>query len=259
MSEQNSVSLEFSGAQFLNGNKNQVYKLQDRFSQLLRIQQLQKSIVKQKMHNAMSPLSAISGYLELIDMTLEQDANVDQIEHYRKKIETGIAEVNEILQQLNAVYQEEVEESSLDVDLYWVVREVCKQMKVDSSQFRFQSTMKPLHVNIELYSMKLIIYELISFAMKCSTKREGIDLITDEVEGMASFKIIFTLSDHKAKDICKVLSCQNEKHEYECVKQNSMNEGLLASNKLVNQIGGFLKFKKMEGTVGRLCLFLPLS
>lgn len=264
MADQNSESSELSDSSiFISGTDNQDGKFKKRLSRLLRIQQLQKSIVKQNMHNAMSPLSAISGYLELIDMTLEQDASIDQIEHYRKKIEVGITEVNEILQQLNAVYQEEeleeLEDSYLEVDLNWAIRDVCDQIKANPAQVSFTSTMKPLHIKTALFTLKLIIYKLISYAIKCSSKKNQVKLITKEEEEMANLEITFNLSDQKARDIREVLTCQNEKDEFECIKQNSMNEGLLASNKLVDQIGGFLRFKMLEGQTGRLCLSLPLS
>lgn len=261
MSEQNSVSVEFlDSIIFPNGNKNGAHKQKNRFSQLIRIQQLQKSIVKQGMHNAMSPLSAISGYLELIDRTLDQDANLDQIKHYRNKIENGITEVNEILQQLNAVYQEEeLEDSYLDVDLNWVIRDVCDQIKTNPSKVNFTQSIKPLHINTALFTTKLIIFKLISYAMKCSLNKKSVDLLTKEVRDMANFEITFYLSDFKADNIREVLTCKNEEDEFECIKQNSMNEGILASNKLVSQIGGFLSFKILEENVGRLCLSMPLS
>ncbi|MAO63713.1 MAG: hypothetical protein CL666_01805 [Balneola sp.] len=242
--------------------ENSPQQLKNRLSQLVRLNQLQKSIVRQNMHNAMSPLSAISGYLELINMTLEHDASVDQIEHYRRKIEHGVTEVNEILQQLNSLYEQEqmineMGEDFLDVDLNWAIREVCHRLERDESKLTFAPTEKPLHVNTALYTSKLIIYKLITFALKCIKKDEQVELHSSEEEGMATLKITFNISENKEKDIREVLSCRNEVEEYACAKDNSLKEGLLASHKLASQIGGFLRFKMVDDGKGRMSLSLP--
>ncbi|MFP8488685.1 hypothetical protein ACKGJO_06235 [Gracilimonas sp. Q87] len=236
-------------------------ELRQKFRHLLCMQQLRKSIVKENMHNAMSPISSISGYLELINMALKEDANVHQIEQYRKRIEIGITEVNEILQQLNKLYEEvqheETEEEALEVDLNWAVRDVCNQLDPSSLKIKYGLSQKPLYLKVALYTMKLIIYKLISYAMKCSSSKSSVRVETYEREGLVDLFISFNVSKHKADDIRKVLSCSNEKDEYEYTKQNPMNEGLLASRKLVDQIGGRLIFNHTNDTSGKLSLSLP--
>lgn len=250
-------------ASFINRGDGSSDKFSERLTRLVRIQQLQRSIVKQNMHNAMSPLSAISGYLELMDMSLEEDASVEQIEQYRRKIEKGITEVNDILWELNTLYEQEqeqeLEESFLKVDINWLVRDVFNQLKTNSSRVNFKPTPEPLHINTALYTIKLIIYKLTTYSLKCSAKKDQVNLLLKEEEGMAALEIIFNISEHKATDIRDVLTCKNENEEYQCIKKNALNEGLIASNNLIDQIGGFLRFRMLEKNVGRLCLSLPLS
>ena len=62
--------------------------------------QIQKRMVINQMHKAMSPISAISGYLELMKMLLENDPTNDSIERYRSKVEDGINELGEIVEEL---------------------------------------------------------------------------------------------------------------------------------------------------------------
>jgi signal transduction histidine kinase len=236
-------------------------KLKDKFSRLVRLQQLQKSIVRQNMHNAMSPLSAISGYLDLIGMTLEQEASVDQIEYYRKKIETGISEVNAILEQLHEVYKTEVQadEELLEVDLNWTVRDVCSHIKSSSTQIIFEDSYSPLHIKTSLYTAKLIIYKIIMYAVKSSGKKQDVMLSTEKEDGMAKLNVSFHISQPKVNDINAVLGCENPKDEFECINQSSLNEGLLASNKLTSQIGGEMRFSCDGDNKGRLTLNLPLN
>lgn len=236
-------------------------RLEDKFSRLVRLQQLQKSIVRQNMHNAMSPLSAISGYLDLIGMTLEQEASVDQIEYYRKKIESGISEVNAILEQLHEVYRTEnqMDEEFLEVDLNWTVRDVISHIKSSSTQIIFKDSYSPLHIKTTLYTAKLIIYKIILYAIKSSGKKQDVVLSTEKENDLAKLNVEFHVSKQKVNDINAVLDCDNPKDEFECINQSSLNEGLLASNKLTSQIGGKMKFSYNEEGKGRLMLSLPLN
>lgn len=94
-------------------------KVLDQYKRLRTLYNLQKSIVRQNMHNAMSPISAISGYLELMNLTLDEDADPERIERYRKKIENGIQELNIILEHLHKTFSEEVEsEDEEDANIF---------------------------------------------------------------------------------------------------------------------------------------------
>lgn len=79
------------------------------YKKLRALHKLQKKMVRKNMHDAMSPISAISGYLELMNLTLDQDADVERIERYRQKIKSGIHELNTIIEQLHDRFSEEDE------------------------------------------------------------------------------------------------------------------------------------------------------
>ena len=82
------------------------------YKKLRALHKLQKKIVRKNMHDAMSPISAISGYLELMNLTLDNDADVERIERYRQKIKSGIHELNTIIEQLHERFSEEDEISA---------------------------------------------------------------------------------------------------------------------------------------------------
>src|SRR5690554_6459601 len=144
--------------------------LKEKFLQFHKVQQLQKSILRQNMHNAMSPLSAISGYLELIDMTLNMHSDISQLQYYRQKIETGVREVNDILAQLQEVYKEneafDDESEEINVDINWVVEDLYREMKIKRRHCYFKLHPKPIHIVAHLHTIKLIIFKLINYAVK---------------------------------------------------------------------------------------------
>ena len=234
-----------------------------RYSKLKGVHQLQKSIVKQNMHNAMSPISAISGYLELINMSLTVTPDVDQIEYYRQKIETGIREVNSIIEQLRGIYGEEVEvaeeesEALLDVDLNWVVREVCDKMIGGNPKVEFKSNVSPLYVHTDLFISKLVIYNLINYAVKCCSKNNSVTLTTDLSNGMASISVGFSSCDRKIKEVNQIVNNASKADMAEMI-ENSFNEGLLTSIKLVKQIDSKISFIGLSDGSAQLKLSIPV-
>lgn len=75
--------------------------------QFKKYQETQREMVRRSMHQAMSPISAISGYLELIKMFLEKDARSEKIEKYRSKIEEGVSELEMIIEDLYDTFDED--------------------------------------------------------------------------------------------------------------------------------------------------------
>lgn len=69
-------------------------------------------MVCRKMHKAMSPISAISGYLELLKMLLEQKDDSESLERYRSKIEEGVSEISEIVEDLYSAFDNMREENN---------------------------------------------------------------------------------------------------------------------------------------------------
>lgn len=83
-----------------------------KYRRLKAVYSLHKSMVKENMHKAMSPLSSISGYLELIVMLLQEGENQEQIEKYCSQIQEGVNEIGEIVENLYEVFHEEDFEES---------------------------------------------------------------------------------------------------------------------------------------------------
>ncbi|WP_138430816.1 hypothetical protein [Fodinibius saliphilus] len=87
------------------------------------VYKLQKRLVQKNMHKAMSPISAISGYLELMKLFLEKGGEVEKLEKYRSKIEEGVGELSEIIEDLYEAFEEDPAQSDLDEHLLEEVKE----------------------------------------------------------------------------------------------------------------------------------------
>ncbi|MDR8392843.1 hypothetical protein NC796_16930 [Aliifodinibius sp. S!AR15-10] len=98
-------------------------KAVDRYEKLKALNKLQKRIVRQNMHSAMSPISAISGYLELMNVSLDNNVDVERIQRYREKIESGIDELNAILEHLHKTFSEEKGENNSRLGMNLLIEE----------------------------------------------------------------------------------------------------------------------------------------
>ncbi|MBO6793836.1 MAG: hypothetical protein JJ895_08000 [Balneolaceae bacterium] len=247
------------------GYQGEVEQLRDKYSKLKTVHQLQKSIVRQNMHNAMSPLSAISGYLELINMALLSEPDYEQIEHYRKKIESGIQEVNTILEQLQGIYNDESDlvttdevDTFLDVDLNWLVRDVCSKMHFTDSDLKLEMKTISLHVQTDVFISKLIIFNLINYASKCSSQKEPLSLITNESNRAAEFIIEFEVVDQKKVEIARVIKSANSiSKSFE--SNNSFDEGLLTSVKLAKEIFANISYLGLQEGEIQIKLSIPMA
>ena len=245
------------------GYSGEVERLNEKYLKLKKVHQLQKSIVRQNMHNAMSPLTAISGYLELINMSLSSNPDLDQIEYYRNKIELGIHEVNTIIEQLQGIYNDENDnvliddvDHLLEVDLNWLVREVCNKMHFTDSDIKLSMSSISLHVQTDIFITKLIIFNLINYALKCNGKKNLLELITNSTSSHATFEVSFYVMDTKKIEIAHVIKKANSiNSNYE--SGNSFNEGLLTSVKLAQEINCSVNCWSYQGNKINIKLSIP--
>ena len=247
------------------GYPSEVEQLKEKYTKLKTVHSLQKSIVRQNIHNVMSPLSAISGYLELINLSLMNDPDLGQLEFYRQKIEKGITEVNTIIEQIQGIYTDESDNTTteeivpvLDVDLNWLVREVITKMSFSDQDIQLESKALGLHVHTDIFITKLIIFNLINYATKCNTHKEPIRLTTEQYVDHAYFTVIFDAAKNKKIEISRVIkSAYGLNKSY--VSNNSFDEGLITSVKLAMEIGCKVNYMGSTNGLVQLNFSIPLS
>lgn len=231
----------------------------NKYHSLRTVHQLQKSIVRQNMHNAMSPISAISGYLELISLSLFQDKDVERIERYRKKIECGIKELNNIFEQLQGIYDEDYSDEAGDiftsVEINWFVRELCDLMRSPAIKLAMITSIRPIHVLTDLFKTKLIISNFINYAEK-SAHDGKVEVETNKVDDMAAVIVRFGIKGERKEELRNLLDSEGmDKTDV----LDSFSRGLLTCTKLAEQIDGCVIINdKIEGSV-EFSLLLPLS
>ncbi len=152
---------------------NQIRSDSSHRSKLEQQAEVSKKMVKLTSHDLMSPINAITGYLDLMKYSLDAGVDPDKLSHYRMQIKNGITDLSAIVQQLKELaHVEEEEELTLpcEIEVNWVVRQICEIMEGAAMAKEhdmigiFSPT--PAFVNADIGQLKRIVYNLIDNAIK---------------------------------------------------------------------------------------------
>jgi K+-sensing histidine kinase KdpD len=204
--------------QAINGkNYYELESLKRKYKHLKAVHQLQNRTVRHFMHNVMSPLSAVSGYLELLTNnldSLESLDNPEKLTRYSQNIGAGLNEIGFLLEQLHDIYRGETFEGETSekpvVELNWLVNEVksivSNSTELRASSINFIESKEPVFVKAELFQIKLMIYNLITIADSFSSKNEALEVEVDRDE--SEFALLIrstgdTITDSSLKEIFK--------------------------------------------------------
>lgn len=148
-------------------------KHHDKITKQNLLYQLQKKILYQSLHDLQSPLSAVSGYLELMQICSDGDKDFNKMDRYRKNIQSGVEEVNEIIDQIRYLEIKTAEDErsgDYDVSLSWFLGDLCFQASsfADSKEqkviFTDSETECYLKKNVSL--VRLFLYNIIIGLLK---------------------------------------------------------------------------------------------
>lgn len=161
--------------------------LKRKHKQLKAVHQLQNRTVRHFMHNVMSPLSAVSGYLELLINNLDNTDKQEKLSRYSKNIGDGLNEIGFLLEQLHDIYKDEAyENGSSDqpvVELNWLVNEVkdivSNSTELRASEIKVVESGEPVFVKAELFQLKLMIYNLVTISDSFSSSGGFLEVEVD--------------------------------------------------------------------------------
>ncbi|MEX1118909.1 MAG: HAMP domain-containing sensor histidine kinase [Terrimicrobiaceae bacterium] len=177
---------DFTAGSIHSGNSLQPEKFTAKYLNLKSIHDLHTGTVKHCLHNVMTPVSAISGYLDLLNERLNRGEGDEKLERYSRKIAEGIHEVGFLLEQLHDMYRMESQNSELaeypEVNLNWLAEEVADiingSFELTAEKVVCTVGPKPIFIHADLFQIKLIIYHLITSADQFTTSDSRIEIET---------------------------------------------------------------------------------
>jgi len=242
--------------------------LKRRHKHLKAVHELQNRTVRHFMHNVMSPLSAVSGYLELLSNNLNGISDNEKLTRYSAHIGDGLNEIGFLLEQIHDIYKDDyvqdAETESPVIEVNWLVDEV-KNIVSNSSEIRasrivFHQSETPVYVEAELFQIKLMLYNLVTAADFFSTTESTleIEVEADETEfaliirssGDRALDDVF-LSVFKDRDIVRLSDEMDE--------DSSVLLGLKICAQIAEQVGGHIIMDKRNRNSPQFVLTAPLA
>lgn len=167
----------------------ELQQLKQQYKNLESVHNLQNRTVRHFLHNMMSPLSAVSGYLELLVNNLNISEDQVKIEKYGRKMSDGLNEIGFLLEQLHEIHRTEDIDDETDpvVELNWLVRTVSdiinNSSELKAGEIQHLESDKPVYIHADISQLKLMIYNLITSMDKLSTKNSVLEIEIGEKEG----------------------------------------------------------------------------
>jgi len=148
-------------------------------------------------HDIKSPLNAVQGYLELFNKYLaDEGLDTGELCEYYNKINTGVANIADLIEQLNEIALLELQRIDLNlvkVDLNWIAQEVCDVMQGPAlskkQRLNLHLNSKPIYVEVDIPKLKRVIFNLITNAIKYTKTNGTIDVRLKKNKGMAIIEI----------------------------------------------------------------------
>jgi len=229
--------------------------LKRKYKHLKAVHELQNRTVRHFMHNVMSPLSAVSGYLELLTNSLASVPDSEKLDRYSSNISSGLNEIGFMLEQLHDIYKEDHhhpdQRNCPVVELNWLVNEV-KDIVTGAIDLRAgkvvtKSSLKPVYIEAELFQMKLMIYNLIMSVDSFSTPESIIEIEVERDE--SEFALIIRNTGGNGID-SQIKSLFNKGDivmlSDDMDESSSLLLGLKICSQIAEQIGGHILMDKRD-------------
>lgn len=249
--------------------KNQdLEQLKKKYRYLKATHQLQNRTVRHFMHNVMSPLSAVSGYLELLSNNLPDPEQQPKLTRYSKNISDGLNEIGFLLEQLHEIYKDDSQGAdggeSPVIELNWLVNEVkaivANSTELRSSQVTVTESDSPVFVKAELFQIKLMIYNLVTTADSFSGADSTLEIEVDSDESEFALLIRSTgnvIPESSFNDVFKNKDIIRLTDDIE--ESSSLLLGLKICAQISDQINGRIIMDKRDRETPQFVLTAPIA
>lgn len=216
-------------------------------------------------HDLMSPINAINGYLDLMKLALNTDADIDQLSGYRSRIKNGVEDITSIVKQLREIGgKEEMSEFVLmDVDMNWVVRDVCDVMEgaalSKDHTLEYIPKSRSAYVTADLPRLKRILFNLINNSIKYTRRGGTITLSVSASDREVSVSVADNgvgIPRDSFKDIFKP---DKRLHRNGTEMENSSGLGLYICAHFAAQMNGRITLESELEQGSKFTLHLPLA
>ena len=206
------------------------------------ISRLQKKILFRCMHDVQSPLIAVSGYLDLLELCLNDDKDPFKIERYRLQLKEGVEQVNLILKQIRYTYGSEEknrpEDEPIEADVTWFLEEVVENAsnlaKKKEQKIVLETDGKNLLLITDLFLLQLFLYSVLISLLRFTTKKAVISVSISQEEDTVMIEFFSAEAERKADEILEAILDRDKTEKISSAPESTGDSVGLAALKLLN-------------------------
>lgn len=234
--------------------------------QLEQVISFKNNILSLTTHDIRSPLSAVIGFLEMMEQGIRHSQPVDYLLDIHKRIRVGVSNVADLVDQLNEIALLELQRIELNpikVDMNWLTQEVCDVMHGPAlskkHELIFKRNVIPLYVEVDINKAKRVLFNLIQNAIKYTPTGGKIEVGLSQEKRMAHVCI----SDNgigipKNKQIA-IFEPFHKLNQAGTNGESATGLGLFTSNYFIQLFKGSISVDSEMGKGSRFTIHLPLQ
>lgn len=237
-------------------------RLRRKKQELTKVQEYNDNLLSIASHDLSSPLNAISGYLDLIDNCLKDETCLNQVMHYHKRIQSGVHDVLDMLNQMSDVGRFErgsISPDMIKVNLSWVVEDVCDLLECNAKNkgidLHVNSAGQPIYIEADTVLLKRIIRNLVDNAIKYTECNGRVEVNVIKMDGKAYLQIEDNGKGISKTDIKRIFSPFVKM--YESNDHTSKGIGLFITSYFVDLLNGDIKVESEENKGSTFSVSFP--
>lgn len=196
-------------------------------------------------HDLSTPVSAINGYLELLNMCLENGTDKTKTDHYQEQITKGVEYISDILEQLDDILHLDDNEQQCDlikVELNWMVNEVSKLCEPFAEQKNINLTVhsedQALYVYADTIKLKKALYNIVHNACTFTPKGGDVSVTVFDSGDKGCVSVLdngIGIADHERDKIFNPYQKLNAKDDLK--RKSAFGLGLFMSREYCKMMG----------------------
>lgn len=206
------------------------------------ISRLQQKILFRCMHDVQSPLIAVSGYLDLLELCLNDDKDLFKIERYRLQLKEGVEQVSQILKQIRYTYGREEENhpggEPIEADVTWFLEEVVenasKLAKKKEQKIVLESEGKNLLLTTDLFLLQLFLYSTLISLLRFTSKKAVISVSISQEEDAVRIDFFSAEAERQADEILETILDRDKTERMASASESDGDSAGLAALELLD-------------------------
>lgn len=218
-------------------------------------------------HDLISPVNAITGYMELLQKNMEDSNNLEKLKVTYRKISIGVKDISTIVGQFGDYSKMKMEgqrNNNVVVNLNWILADLCDLLAINAEKQHLLLTAEmpesPLYIQSDVVKLKRVVMNLVSNSIKFCKKGGHIKVLLEKLDDKIAIRIIDDGVGIRKEMQNKIFKPFTQLPETLDVNDpGSLGLGLYITKRFVSQMNGHIDVKSEENKGSCFSIILPAT